>query len=96
MHSCAIAGQCAIHLPPLPRPSLQHPPALRQLRSPASQPAAAAVSGVVGAMGPIDQMAAADFQRTLDINLLGVFHGIKHAARAMKARVAGEAGNDGG
>ena len=36
-------------------------------------------------MGPMDQMDAEDFARTLEVNRGGVFYGIKHAARAMKA-----------
>ncbi|GAB4820213.1 hypothetical protein N2152v2_007259 [Parachlorella kessleri] len=42
-------------------------------------------AGVVGGMGPIEDMSAESFSRTLDINLKGVFHGIKHAARTMRS-----------
>ncbi|HUF26017.1 MAG TPA: SDR family NAD(P)-dependent oxidoreductase [Gemmatimonadaceae bacterium] len=38
---------------------------------------------------PIDERSADDWQRVLRINLDGVFFGIKHAARAMKARGRG-------
>jgi NAD(P)-dependent dehydrogenase (short-subunit alcohol dehydrogenase family) len=34
---------------------------------------------------PIEEKAADDWRRIIETNLTGVFHGVKHAARAMKA-----------
>ncbi|MDF2771027.1 MAG: linC [Geminicoccaceae bacterium] len=38
---------------------------------------------------PIDEMSADAWQRVMRINLDGVFYGVKHAARVMKARARG-------
>ena len=46
-------------------------------------------AGIVGAMGPIDTMLAAEWQRTLDILLNGVFYGMKHACAIMKKQGSG-------
>ncbi|KAK9810071.1 hypothetical protein WJX72_004353 [[Myrmecia] bisecta] len=43
-------------------------------------------AGIVGAVGSISQMDTAEFDATLQINLRGVFLGMKHASRVMKAR----------
>jgi len=45
-------------------------------------------AGILGALGPIGQTEAQDFNRVLDIMVSGVFYGTKHAANAM--------GTDGG
>lgn len=41
-------------------------------------------AGILGAVGPIGQMAAEDFKRSMAIMADGVFYGIKHASNAMK------------
>ncbi|KAK9918659.1 hypothetical protein WJX75_005742 [Coccomyxa subellipsoidea] len=41
-------------------------------------------SGIIGALGPIDDMKVDSFAATLDANVTGTFLGIKHAARVMK------------
>jgi NAD(P)-dependent dehydrogenase (short-subunit alcohol dehydrogenase family) len=41
-------------------------------------------AGIVGAVGPIEGVSVEDFDRTLRVNLRGVFLGIKHAAPVMK------------
>lgn len=41
-------------------------------------------AGIVGAIGPLDTTPAAEWQRTLDILLNGVFYGMKHASGIMK------------
>lgn len=46
-------------------------------------------AGIVGAMGPIDTTPAAEWQRTLDILLNGVFYGMKHASAIMKKQGSG-------
>ena len=46
-------------------------------------------AGIVGARGPIDQIADADWRFTIDVLLGGVFYGMKHAARVMKPRRCG-------
>ena len=46
-------------------------------------------AGIVGAVGPIDTTPAAEWKATLDILLNGVFYGVKHAARVMKAQGSG-------
>jgi NAD(P)-dependent dehydrogenase (short-subunit alcohol dehydrogenase family) len=43
-------------------------------------------AGIGEAPGPIDARAATDWQRVIAVNLTGVFYGLKHAARVMKAR----------
>jgi NAD(P)-dependent dehydrogenase (short-subunit alcohol dehydrogenase family) len=40
-------------------------------------------AGILGAVGPIADVKAAEWQRTIDVLLSSVFFGIKHAARAM-------------
>jgi len=46
-------------------------------------------AGIVGAMGPLDTTPAAEWQRTLDILLNGVFYGMKHASGIMKKQGSG-------
>ncbi len=46
-------------------------------------------AGIVGAIGPIDTTPAGEWKFTLDIMLNGVFYGMKHAARVMKAQESG-------
>lgn len=46
-------------------------------------------AGVVGAVGSITDTSDADWQRTIAILLDGVFYGMKHAGRAMKAQRGG-------
>lgn len=46
-------------------------------------------AGFGGALGPIDQTSADDFDITLDVLVKGVFFGIKHAAPVMKAQGSG-------
>lgn len=46
-------------------------------------------AGVVGAVGPIVNIPAEEWQRTLDIHLNGSFFGCKHAARVMMPRESG-------
>jgi NAD(P)-dependent dehydrogenase (short-subunit alcohol dehydrogenase family) len=46
-------------------------------------------AGIVGAVGPIDTTATAEWQATVDVLLNGVFYGLKHAARVMKPRGSG-------
>ncbi len=46
-------------------------------------------AGVVGAVGPIDQIPAEDYDATMAINLRGVFLGMKHAARVMRPQRSG-------
>lgn len=41
-------------------------------------------AGIVGAVGPIEDVSVEDFDRTLRVNLRGVFLGIKHAAPVMR------------
>ncbi len=41
-------------------------------------------AGIVGAVGPMESTAAAEWKRTIDILLNGVFYGMKHASRKMK------------
>ncbi|KAK9810441.1 hypothetical protein WJX72_010780 [[Myrmecia] bisecta] len=43
-------------------------------------------AGIVGALGSVTQIDAAEFDATLQVNLRGVMFGIKHAARVMKAQ----------
>jgi NAD(P)-dependent dehydrogenase (short-subunit alcohol dehydrogenase family) len=47
-------------------------------------------AGVTGAIGPLTETAVEDWDFTFDINVKGVFLGIKHAARVMRA--AGKGG----
>lgn len=42
-------------------------------------------AGIGGIQGDIDEFALADWQRIIGVNLTGVFLGLKHAVRAMKA-----------
>ncbi len=46
-------------------------------------------AGIVGARGPIAQTPLSEFQRTIDIHLIGTFLGMKHAARVMQPRETG-------
>lgn len=46
-------------------------------------------AGIVGARGPIAQTPLSEFQRTIDIHLIGTFLGMKHAARVMQPRQTG-------
>jgi len=46
-------------------------------------------AGIVGAIGPIDQISIEEYDLTMAINLRGVFLGMKHAARVMKPRRSG-------
>lgn len=49
-------------------------------------------AGVLGAIGSIMETRDEDWKRTVAIMLDGVFYGVKHAARAMKERAAGDPG----
>lgn len=46
-------------------------------------------AGILGAVGPIVQTTASDWQRTMDVLLTSVFYGIKHAAAAMVPQRSG-------
>jgi len=46
-------------------------------------------AGFGGALGPIDETSADDYDITMDVLVKGVFLGIKHAARVMKPRKSG-------
>jgi NAD(P)-dependent dehydrogenase (short-subunit alcohol dehydrogenase family) len=46
-------------------------------------------AGILGAVGPIADLDAEDWRRTLGVLLDGVFHGVKHAARVMAPQRAG-------
>ena len=46
-------------------------------------------AGFGGALGPIDETSADDYDITMDVLVKGVFLGIKHAARVMKPRQSG-------
>ncbi|MCP3986541.1 MAG: glucose 1-dehydrogenase [bacterium] len=46
-------------------------------------------AGIIGAMGPIDEIPAEEFDATMAINLRGVFLCMKHAARVMKPQKSG-------
>jgi NAD(P)-dependent dehydrogenase (short-subunit alcohol dehydrogenase family) len=46
-------------------------------------------AGIVGAVGPIEGVKVEDFDKTLEVNLRGVFLGIKHAAPIMRRQGAG-------
>jgi NAD(P)-dependent dehydrogenase (short-subunit alcohol dehydrogenase family) len=46
-------------------------------------------AGITGAIGPLTETTAEDWDYTFDINVRGVFFGIKHAARVMRARGKG-------
>jgi xanthoxin dehydrogenase len=46
-------------------------------------------AGIVGAMGPIDEIPAEEYDATMAVNLRGVFLSMKHAARVMKPRRSG-------
>ncbi len=46
-------------------------------------------AGIVGAVGPIDETPAEEYDATMAILLRGVFLGMKHAARVMKPRRSG-------
>jgi len=41
-------------------------------------------AGIVGAVGPVEEVTVEAFDRTLAVNLRGVFLGVKHAAPVMK------------
>ena len=46
-------------------------------------------AGILGAVGPITEIEAAAWQRSIDVLLSSVFYGIKHAARVMKRQRSG-------
>ncbi len=46
-------------------------------------------AGITGAIGPLTETAVEDWDFTFNINVKGVFLGIKHAARVMRARGRG-------
>ncbi len=46
-------------------------------------------AGIVGAMGPIDEIPAEEYDATMAVNLRGAFLSMKHAARVMKPRKSG-------
>jgi NAD(P)-dependent dehydrogenase (short-subunit alcohol dehydrogenase family) len=46
-------------------------------------------AGIVGAMGPIDEIPVEEYDATMAINLRGVFLSMKHAARVMKPQKSG-------
>jgi len=46
-------------------------------------------AGIVGAVGPIDETPAEEYDATMSILLRGVFLGMKHAARVMKPQNSG-------
>jgi len=46
-------------------------------------------AGIVGARGPLAQLAADQWRATIDILLTGTFFGMKHAARVMQPRESG-------
>jgi NAD(P)-dependent dehydrogenase (short-subunit alcohol dehydrogenase family) len=46
-------------------------------------------AGIVGAVGPIEGVSVEDFDRTIRVNLRGVFLGIKHAAPVMRKQGSG-------
>lgn len=46
-------------------------------------------AGIVGAVGPISQTSSEAWNRTIDVLLHGVFHGVKHAARVMEPQGSG-------
>ncbi len=47
-------------------------------------------AGIVGAVGPIEGVNVEDFDRTIKVNLRGVFLGIKHAAPVMRRQRLGQ------
>jgi len=46
-------------------------------------------AGIVGAVGPIEGISVDDFNRTIRVNLRGVFLGIKHSAPEMRRQGSG-------
>lgn len=46
-------------------------------------------AGIIGAVGPVDEIVTSEWKATLDVLLNGVFYGVKHAARVMKPRQKG-------
>ena len=40
-------------------------------------------AGIVGAVGPVDEIDTGEWKATLDVLVNGVFYGVKHAARVM-------------
>jgi NAD(P)-dependent dehydrogenase (short-subunit alcohol dehydrogenase family) len=46
-------------------------------------------AGIVGAMGPIDEIPVEEYDATMGVNLRGVFLTLKHAARVMKPQGSG-------
>ena len=46
-------------------------------------------AGIVGAIGPLTETTADDWRRTIDVDLLSVFFGVKHAGRVMKEQRSG-------
>lgn len=48
-------------------------------------------AGIMGALTSLDETSVEDFERTLRINLLSVFLGIKHAVRCVRSRQRNQA-----
>jgi NAD(P)-dependent dehydrogenase (short-subunit alcohol dehydrogenase family) len=46
-------------------------------------------AGIVGAVGPIDEIPAEEYDATMAVNLRGIFLSMKHAARVMKPQRSG-------
>ena len=46
-------------------------------------------AGILGAVGPITEIDATAWQRSIDVLLSSVFYGVKHAARVMKRQGSG-------
>jgi NAD(P)-dependent dehydrogenase (short-subunit alcohol dehydrogenase family) len=46
-------------------------------------------AGIIGAVGPIDELPLEEWEGTMAVQLRSVFLGMKHAARVMKPRAAG-------
>jgi xanthoxin dehydrogenase len=46
-------------------------------------------AGIVGAVGPIDELVMDDYARSMAVLLTSVVHGMKHAARVMKPQRSG-------
>ena len=46
-------------------------------------------AGIVGAIGPIDELSVEDFDATVSVHLRGCMLGMKHAARVMKPQRSG-------
>ncbi|MDH4874456.1 glucose 1-dehydrogenase [Pseudomonas sp. BN515] len=46
-------------------------------------------AGIEGPFGPVEQLAADDYQRIMDINLKGIWHGMKYQIPQMRAQGGG-------